>query len=118
MPRSVAESNFSDVKVQQFGAPTLDYGQVRRLPQVASAYRADNFFFTGETDAGRPLDVGKAGLVASPNPTVGMSRSAPQIVRGRQADPAAIGEAVADEEAAAAPRPRCRRHVHGKVRGA
>ena len=100
VPRSVAESNFSDVKVQQFGAPTLDYGQVRRLPQVASAYRADNFFFTGETDAGRALDVGKAGLVASPNPTVGASRSAPQIVRGRQTDPAAIGEAVADEEAA------------------
>ena len=100
VPRSVAESNFSDVKVQQSGSPSLDYGEVRRLPQVAYAYRADNFFFNGRTDAGRPIDVGKAGLVASPDPTVGVSRSAPQIVRGRQADPGAIDEAVADEEAA------------------
>ena len=100
VPRSVAESNFSDVTVQQFGPPSLDFGEVRRLPQVAYAYRADNYFFTGQTEAGRPLDVGKAGLVASPNPAVGVSRSAPQIVRGRQADPGAIDEAVADEEAA------------------
>jgi ABC-type lipoprotein release transport system permease subunit len=100
VPRSIAESNFSDGTVQQFGAPTLDFRAVRQLPQVAYAYRAENLLFTGETDAGRPLDVGKAGLVASPDPTVGVSREAPKIVRGRQADPAAVHEAVADEEAA------------------
>lgn len=100
VPRSVVVSNFSHLTVQQFGKTTLDYGQVMQLPQVGDSYRAGNFFFTGETDSGRPLDVGKAGLVASPDPTVGVSREAPRIVSGRQADPAAVHEAVADEEAA------------------
>ena len=100
VPRSVAESNFSDVKVQQFGAPTLDYGQVRRTAAGRLRLPRRQLLLHRGTDAGRPLDVGKAGLVASPDPTVGVSRSAPQIVRGRQADPAAIDEAVADEEAA------------------
>ncbi len=100
VPRSVAESNFSDNKLQQFGPPTLDFEEVARLPQVADTYRADNLLFTGQTDTGIPLDVGAAGLIASPDPTVGVSRSAPEIVHGRQADPAAINEAVPDEEAA------------------
>lgn len=100
VPRSAAASNFSDVSVSQFGYSNLRFDLVRRLPQVAYAYRSDNFYFTGKTDSGKDLDVGKSGLIASPDPSVGTSRDAQPITHGRRADPNRVDEAVADEDAA------------------
>jgi ABC-type antimicrobial peptide transport system permease subunit len=100
VPRSAAASKFSDVSVSQFGHSTLDFSRIRRLPPVDYAYRSDNFFFTGRTDSGRRLNVGKSGLYASADPSVGNSRDAPKILRGRRADPRRVDEAVADEDAA------------------
>jgi ABC-type lipoprotein release transport system permease subunit len=100
VPRSAAASHFSDVSVSQFGYSNLRFEEVRRLPEVAYAYRSDNFYFTGKTDSGRNLDVGKSGLFATPDPSVGTSRDAPRILHGRRADPNRLDEAVADEEAA------------------
>jgi hypothetical protein len=100
VPRSAAAANFSDVTISQFGRSSLDFDRIRRLAHVAYAYRSDNFFFTGQTDRGRPLDVGAAGLIASADASVGRTRDAPAILRGRRADPARLDEAVADEEAA------------------
>ena len=100
VPRSATATNFSDVSISEFGYANLDFNRVRRLPEVAYAYRADNFYFKGRTDRGHDLDVGKSGLYASPDPSVGTSRDAQPIVHGRPADPNRVDEAVADEDAA------------------
>jgi ABC-type lipoprotein release transport system permease subunit len=100
VPRSAAASNFSDVSVSQFGQSNLRFDLVRRLPEVAYAYRTDNFYFTGKTDRGHNLDVGKSGLYASADASVGTSRDAQPIVHGRPADPNRVDEAVADEDSA------------------
>jgi ABC-type antimicrobial peptide transport system permease subunit len=100
VPRSEAASHFSDLTVGQFGFSSIDFGRLQSLPEVDYAYRADNFFFTGKTDRGRPLDVSRAGLIASADPSVGISRDAPKIVRGRRARQGRPDEAVPDEEAA------------------
>src|SRR4051812_40810946 len=100
VPRSVENSNFSDVAIQQFDFPGVDYSKIKRLPEVSYSYQADNFFFTGQTGEGQRLNVGLSGLIATADPTVGVSRPAPPIVRGRQANPGDAHEAVPDEEAA------------------
>src|SRR3954465_11486556 len=100
VPRSAEASNFSDLTISQFGHSGIDYGRLAKLPQVSYAYRADNFYFTGKTDRGRKLDVGKAGLIAAADPSVGVARDAPKIVRGRRARQDRRDEAVPDEEAA------------------
>jgi ABC-type lipoprotein release transport system permease subunit len=100
VPRSANASNFSDLTISQFGHSGIDFRRLAKLPAVAYAYRADNFYFTGKTDRGRPLNVGKAGLIASADPSVGVSRDAPQIVSGRRARQDRPDEAVPDEEAA------------------
>jgi ABC-type lipoprotein release transport system permease subunit len=100
IPRSAAASNLSDVTISQFGYSGLDFGRLSRLPEVAYAYHGDNLFFTGETDRGRPLDVGKSGLYASPDRSVGISRDASKILHGRRLDQSRTDEAVADEDAA------------------
>jgi hypothetical protein len=100
VPRSAKAANFSDLTISQFGYSGIDFGRLAKLPGVAYAYRADNFYFTGKTDRGRLLNVGKAGLIASADPSVGVSRDAPKIVHGRRARQDRPDEAVPDEEAA------------------
>jgi FtsX-like permease family len=102
--RQAEASKVSDVSMpigSQLGYADLRLKRLQRLPQVASAYTEQGYFFRGRTDKGRSFGTDEVGLSASPDGG-GVMQDRPNIVAGRAPDPDRIDEVVPEESAAQA----------------
>jgi ABC-type lipoprotein release transport system permease subunit len=103
VPRLAKASKLSEVYIPVgtgTGYANLDFNRVKRLPEVAYAYRADSFIVKGRTDRGRELTGQDFGLIASPDPRAGISVDRGKLIAGRRPHPAQIDEALPEENAA------------------
>jgi ABC-type lipoprotein release transport system permease subunit len=102
--RLAEASKISDISMpvgSEIGYADLSLDRVKQLPQVASAYHDEGFFYRGLTDKGRKFDTSEVGLSASPDGG-GVTQDRPNIVAGRAADPDRVDEVVPEESAARA----------------
>ena len=102
--RLAAANKVSDVSMQvgsQLGYANLRLDSVKQLPQVASAYTDEGYFYRARTDKGRRFDPDQVGLSASPDGG-GVTQDRPNIVAGRAPDPRRADEVVPEESAARA----------------
>jgi ABC-type lipoprotein release transport system permease subunit len=92
----------TDVAMQtgaRFGFADLTLAEVKRLPQVASAYQEEGYEAVGRTDEGRKFDTSEVGLAAGPAHGT-IAQDLPKLIAGRAANPRRIDEVVPEESAA------------------
>ena len=102
--RQTAASRTSDVAMpvgSQIGFADLSVKQMRQLPQVASAYTQQGYFYSARTETGRAFGPQQTGFGASPDGG-SVIQDRPNIVAGRPADPRRSDEVVPEEDAARA----------------